>query len=84
MARKAKGSGDASRPATAQTNALTPREMEILYVLAEGLTYSQVAERLKMSKQTVPVHVKSIYRKLEANSRSEAVYKALRRGLIRL
>ena len=43
-----------------------------------------LAERLQISKQTVPVHVKSIYRKLHTNNRSEAVYEASRRGLIRL
>jgi DNA-binding NarL/FixJ family response regulator len=63
---------------------LTPREMDILWGIAKGLTYAELADRLQISKQTVPVHIKNIYRKLEANNRSEAVYEASRRGIIRL
>lgn len=63
---------------------LTPREMDILWGIAKGFTYGELAERLEISKQTVPVHIKNIYRKLQANNRSEAVYEASRRGLIRL
>lgn len=63
---------------------LTPREMDILWGIAKGFTYGEIADRLQISKHTVPVHIKSIYRKLEANNRSEAVYEASRRGLIRL
>jgi DNA-binding NarL/FixJ family response regulator len=63
---------------------LTPREMDILWGIAKGFTYAELAERLEISKQTVPVHIKNIYRKLQANNRSEAVYEASRRGLIRL
>lgn len=63
---------------------LTPREMDILWGIAKGFTYSELADRLQISKQTVPVHIKNIYRKLQANNRSEAVYEASRRGLIRL
>ena len=54
--------------------------MDILW----GFTYGEVAERLGISKQTVPVHIKSNYRKLQTSNRSEAVYEAARRGLIRL
>jgi DNA-binding NarL/FixJ family response regulator len=64
--------------------ALTAREMDILWGIAKGFTYGELAERLEISKNTVPVHIKNIYRKLEANNRSEAVYEASRRGLIRL
>jgi len=63
---------------------LTPREMDILWGIAKGFTYSELAERLNISKQTVPVHIKHVYRKLQANNRSEAVFEASRRGLIRL
>lgn len=63
---------------------LTPREMEILRGIAKGFTYAELAEWLGISSQTVPVHIKSIYRKLAANNRSEAVYEASRRGLIHL
>ncbi|ASK34184.1 DNA-binding response regulator [Alcanivorax sp. N3-2A] len=64
--------------------ALTPRETEILRGIAKGFTYAELAEWLNISHQTVPVHIKNIYRKLAANNRSEAVYEASKRGLIRL
>ena len=75
-----------SEPDAAGTDVqpLTPREMDILWGIAKGFTYGELAERLKISKQTVPVHIKNIYRKLQANNRSEAVYEASSRGLIRL
>lgn len=63
---------------------LTPREMDILWGIAKGFTYGELAERLDISKHTVPVHIRNIYRKLQANNRSEAVYEASRRGLIHL
>jgi DNA-binding NarL/FixJ family response regulator len=64
--------------------ALTEREMDILWGIAKGFTYAEIAQHLQISKHTVPVHIKSIYRKLHVNNRSEAVYEASRRGLIRL
>ena len=76
-------SGAAAEPA-ADAQLLTPREMDILWGIAKGFTYGELAERLQISKQTVPVHIRNIYRKLEANNRSEAVYEASRRGLIKL
>ena len=76
----------ASPPSSGAANKklLTPREMEILWGIAKGYTYAELAERLGISKQTVPVHVRNIYRKLEASNRSEAVYEASRLGLLRL
>ena len=62
--------------------ALTPRETDILWGIAKGLTYAEVAEQLGMSRQTVPVHIKNIYRKLQVGNRSEAVFEAMRLGLI--
>jgi len=61
---------------------LTDREMDILWGIAKGFTYKDVAERLGISSNTVPTHIKNIYRKLEVNSRSEAVFEAIQRGLI--
>lgn len=63
---------------------LTAREMDILWGIAKGFTYGELAERLGISKQTVPVHIRNIYRKLQASNRSEAVFEATRLGLIRL
>src|SRR5262245_12251729 len=79
------GGGRAAAPAPQDPECtLTAREMDILWGIAKGFTYGELAERLEISKNTVPVHIKNIYRKLEANNRSEAVYEASRRGLIRL
>ena len=69
---------DADRPA------LTEREMDILWGIAKGFTYGELAEKLSISRQTVPVHIRNIYRKLQASNRSEAVFEAARLGLIRL
>lgn len=74
----------ASVPPAAGTRPLTPREIDILWGIAKGFTYAELAENLQISKQTVPVHIRNIYRKLQANNRSEAVYEASRRGLIKL
>ena len=72
------------QPPGAARGALTAREMDILWGIAKGFTYAEIAERLGVSRQTVPVHIRNIYRKLEASNRSEAVFEATRLGLIRL
>lgn len=71
-------------PANDAGPVLTPRETEILRGIAKGFTYAELAEWLNISRQTVPVHIKNIYRKLAAHNRSEAVFEATKRGLIRL
>ncbi|WP_395651555.1 response regulator [Brevundimonas sp.] len=59
---------------------LTTRETELLTIFARGLSYKEAARILGISPLTVGNHVKSIYRKLEVNSRGEAVYEAVRQG----
>ncbi|PWK62046.1 LuxR C-terminal-related transcriptional regulator [Roseicyclus mahoneyensis] len=61
---------------------LTAREIEVLNLIAKGLSYSECAAVLAISEQTVPVHVRNIYRKLHAKNRSEAVYEARFLGVI--
>jgi DNA-binding NarL/FixJ family response regulator len=63
---------------------LTPREREVLYMLASGLGNKQIADRLKISEHTVKFHVASILGKLSAGSRTEAVAIGIRRGLVLL
>lgn len=63
---------------------LTEREREVLNYIAMGYSYREIAKLTDMSQNTVPTHIKNIYRKLEVNSRGEAVYEALQRGLIDL
>jgi DNA-binding NarL/FixJ family response regulator len=63
---------------------LTPREVQVLELLAEGLPNKSIAERLGISDQTVKFHVASIMGKLGASNRIETVRRAVRRGLISL
>ncbi|MBN8606003.1 MAG: response regulator transcription factor [Caulobacterales bacterium] len=63
---------------------LTEKEVAILSDLAKGFRYKEVARLHGISPHTVADHVKSIYRKLAVNSRSEAVFEAVQAGLIRL
>lgn len=62
---------------------LTEKEIAILTDLAKGFRYKEVARLHAISPHTVADHVKSIYRKLAVNSRSEAVFEAVQAGLIR-
>ena len=61
---------------------LSPRETEILNLLAAGLGNKEIAWRLKISEHTVKFHVTSIFNKLGASGRTEAVAIGIRRGLI--
>ena len=63
---------------------LTAREVEVLELLAEGLPNKSIAARLGISDQTVKFHVASICGKLGAANRTDAVRRAVRRGLISL
>jgi two-component system nitrate/nitrite response regulator NarL len=63
---------------------LTPREIEVLALLAEGLPNKTIAHRLNISEHTVKFHVNAIMGKLGAQSRTEAVVRATRLGLILL
>jgi DNA-binding NarL/FixJ family response regulator len=63
---------------------LTPREREVLELLAEGLSNKVVALRLDISEHTAKFHVNSILDKLEADTRTDAVVRAARRGLLSL
>jgi DNA-binding NarL/FixJ family response regulator len=79
--------GDPERVAP-QTDAvvepLTPREQQVLELMAEGLPNKAIAVRLGISDQTVKFHVAAIAAKLGATNRTEAVRLALRRGLLTL
>jgi DNA-binding NarL/FixJ family response regulator len=61
---------------------LSPRELQVLSLLAEGYGYVNVAARLEITVNTVRNHIRSIYEKLHVHSASEAVSKALRRRII--
>jgi DNA-binding NarL/FixJ family response regulator len=74
--------GDEREPSIVE--ALTPRELEVLDLLAQGLPNKAIAARLAISDQTVKFHVASICAKLGAANRTDAVGRAVRRGLIAL
>ena len=63
---------------------LTPREVQVVELLAEGLPNKAIAARLGISDQTVKFHLASISGKLGAANRTDAVRRAVRRGLITL
>lgn len=61
---------------------LSPREMEVLNLLATGKSYSHIADQLFVDKETVKSHIKNIYQKLEVHSKAEAIEKAKREKYI--
>ena len=64
------------------TGILTPREIEVLFTISKGLSYAEAAASLSISIQTLPVHVRSIYKKLQTNNRAEAIYEARLLGIL--
>ena len=64
------------------TEALTPREQEVLAHVAQGMSNKAIAEALRISDQTVKFHVAAIIAKLGASNRTDAVRRAIRRGLV--
>jgi DNA-binding NarL/FixJ family response regulator len=69
-------------PTPRPVEALTPRESEVLQLLAEGLTNRAIALELEISEHTVKFHVNAILGKLGAQSRTEAVVRAVQAGLV--
>ncbi len=67
---------------TATTEPLTPREREVLRLLALGLSNDGIAEKLFIAKRTVQNHVSNIYGKLDLDSRAEAVLYAIRHDVV--
>ena len=70
--------------ASADAPRITPREFEILKLMARGFTNQELAELLEVSTHTVTSHIKNLYRKMSVNSRSEAVFEAVQLGLVEL
>jgi NarL family two-component system response regulator LiaR len=63
---------------------LTPREMEVLKLIAAGLTNRQIAETLILSEKTVKNHINNIFSKLHVYDRSQAMLYAIREGLVKV
>lgn len=66
-----------------EIEALTGREMEVLKLLAQGMTNKQMADALVISDRTVQTHLSNIFAKLGVNSRTEAILMAMKRNLLR-
>lgn len=72
----------AAVPAPGGTAVLTQRELDVLNLIARGYTYQECARLLRVGMSTVQTHIKSMYRKLAVNSRTEAVFEARLLGLL--
>ncbi len=73
--------GEVSRPTPAGGEALTEREVEVLRLLAQGLSNQEIAQALTLSERTVGAHVSHILKKLHVASRTQAALYAIREGL---
>jgi NarL family two-component system response regulator YdfI len=74
--------GERLPPIKPELDALTPREREVLDMLASGLSNKEIAWRMKISEHTVKFHVASVFAKLDVSTRTEAVMQGIRRGLV--
>lgn len=77
IARRVAQSFKKVRAKTPETESLSPREVQVLELLAKGFAYKEVASDLNISYSTVQRHIESIYRKLHVHSRTHAVTKFL-------
>lgn len=75
---------EARRPTESGDGMVTHREEEILQLIADGLSTPEIAERLYISQKTVKNHLASIYDKLDARDRTQAVLTAVRLGIVKL
>ena len=62
---------------------LSPREQEVLGLIARGFSYAEIARLQSLSVHTIQTHIKNLYAKLSVHSKSEAVFEATRMGLLR-
>jgi DNA-binding NarL/FixJ family response regulator len=73
---------ESAPPPDAMLRPLSEREQEILQLIAKGISNSEAAKMLNLSKATIRTHLEHIYRKLEVTNRVEAVTEGIRKGLI--
>jgi DNA-binding NarL/FixJ family response regulator len=71
-------------PSNNRTADLTPRELQVLRLLTEGATNTQISERLNISSKTTKNHIAAIFQKLDSTNRTQAVVRAVVMGLIDL
>ena len=70
------------KPVVSVANPLSPRETEVLNLLARGMSFAEISSVLNISCHTVTAHIKKIYRKLQVHSRGEAIYEAAQLGIL--
>lgn len=80
IARLVVGSFQSDKKSIASVNELSTREKEIIHLLAQGLVYKEIAEKLFISPQTVRTHIRNIYEKLQVSSKTEAINKVFPRN----
>ena len=73
-----------SRTPSEEDRVITKREEEVLQLIADGCSTPEVAEQLYISQKTVKNHLASIYQKLDARDRTQAVLQAVRMGIVHL
>jgi DNA-binding NarL/FixJ family response regulator len=78
-----KGRPETAIPASAELRRLTPRELEVLVLLAHGLTNPQISGHLVVAESTIKTHVSRILVKLSLHERAQAIVTAYRTGLVR-
>jgi DNA-binding NarL/FixJ family response regulator len=78
IARKVVKSFQSAPPRGTESPELSPRELEVLQALAQGLAYKQIADQLNVSIHTVRNYIRRVYEKLHVRSRTEAVVKFLK------
>jgi len=69
-------------PLPSESHSFSKREVEILQLLAQGLSNKEIAQQLTLSEHTIKTHVANIFAKLEVNNRAEAVLQAVKRGIL--
>lgn len=76
--------GESAPPPNANVSLLTDRELEILQIIAKGLSNNEAAKVLGLSKATIRTHLEHIYEKLDVTNRVEAVTEGIRQGIINI
>ncbi len=69
-------------PDVEQPSLLTPKELQVLALIARGFKYSEIADLQQLSTHTVHTHLKNIYKKLQVSSKSEAIFEARQQKII--
>jgi DNA-binding NarL/FixJ family response regulator len=74
--------GEGAPPGTSEIDQLTPREQDVLLLLARGYTYKEIAARLHLSVKTIETHVSNVLRKLQLSNRNELTRWAAKRRIV--